>query len=84
MRLEPLSAWDAWVAMYTAAQLRLLARDHLQPARMAAQPAQCGMLRLMALEFERDARVADREERREALRQRLAEAPHSLPASLAA
>jgi len=84
MRLEPLSAWDAWVAMYTATQLRLLARDHLQRARMAAQPAQCGMLRLMALEFERDAHVADREERREALRQRLPEAPRSLPASLAA
>ena len=60
--------------MHTAAQLRLIARNHLKRAGVAAAPARCGMLLTMAREFDLDARAADREERREAFRQRSASA----------
>lgn len=56
--------------MYTAAQLRLLARLHTERAEAACEPAQRGMLQVMAAEFERDARIADKEERLEARRMR--------------
>lgn len=63
---EPAPAPSACCRMYTAAQLRLLARAHLKRASETTDLARRGMLQSMAAEFERDAKSADREERREA------------------
>lgn len=61
--------------MYTAAQLRLLARSYKERAQAAPNPAAQAMLRVMSTEFERDAAIADREERREAYRRLAEQAP---------
>lgn len=58
--------------MHTAAELRLLARAHLQRASDATDLARRGMLKVMAAELERDAKVAEQEERREAYLQGVA------------
>lgn len=58
--------------METAADFRQQAREYRKRAMSSVQPAAQAMLLAMAVEFERDARLAAREESRAAWRDRAA------------